>query len=488
MLYFMMVDRFVNGDTSIDDPVEDHRVEPRANYLGGDLAGITHKLDEGYFRDLGVNTVWVSPITQNPLGAYQEYPEPRRYYSGYHGYWPIRYAKVDHRFGDEHALKKLISKAHDQDMNIILDFVSNHVHEEHPMIKSNPSFKTELDLKDGTKNIRIWDAQRLTTWFDEFLPSLDFSQSEVVERVSDSALYWMTEYDFDGFRHDATKHIPTSFWRATTAKLKQRSLETGKPYFQVGETFGDRTLIQSYIGSGMMDGQFDFNVYFDARAVFQDTTTSMEVLASSLKSSLNIHGAQHLMCNITGNHDLPRFISYASNAIAPDDDEKAVGWERDIQVKDAVGYDRLKMLQTFVTTIPGIPVIYYGDEIGMAGANDPDNRRMMRFEGLSSDEEAVKEHVMQMLQLRKEHLALIYGDLEVISVGKDHLLYKRQYLDDEVYIGFNNSNTPKRIELPVDASTMNSLKVSNASASLIADESGSAVSLSPFQSTLIFRP
>lgn len=484
ILYFMMVDRFYNGDTSIDQPVMDDRVAPRANYLGGDLAGIQQKLEEGYFDDLGVNTIWVSPITQNPEGAYQEFPEPRRFFSGYHGYWPISFTKIDHRLGSKKVLHSLVDQAHEKNFNVILDFVSNHVHQEHPFIQAHPDYKTNIDLPDGTKNIRIWDAQRLTTWFDDFLPSFDYSKQEVIDAVSDSAVALIAEYGFDGFRHDATKHIPESFWRATTTKLKALAEQTDMRYFQVGETFGDRALIQSYIGSGMMDGQFDFNVYFDARAVFQDTNVSFDVLASSLKSTINIHGAQHMMCNITGNHDLPRFISYAGKGIGYDEDEKEVGWQREIKVEDPIGYEKLKMLETFIVTIPGIPVVYYGDEIGMPGANDPDNRRMMRFDGLSENELGVKSHLKSILNLRKNHLALTYGDLKFIEVSDDVMIYSRSYFDDQVIVCFNNSDQPVEVTFTIDQSL--SLESLDQASSFIVENGKVKLTLAPFSSNCLF--
>jgi len=86
VMYFMLVDRFINGDVSNDDPVKDSAVEPMANYYGGDLAGINQKITDGYFSDLGVNTLWLSPIVQNPLEAYVEFPAPHRKFSGYHDY------------------------------------------------------------------------------------------------------------------------------------------------------------------------------------------------------------------------------------------------------------------------------------------------------------------------------------------------------------------------------------------------------------------
>jgi len=268
-MYFMMVDRFINGDTLNDQPVDDPDIHHKANYQGGDLAGIHQTLDKGYFDELSINTVWVSPITQNPEIGYVEFPAPHRKFSGYHGYWPVLNTVVDHRLGTSEELKSLIGEVHGNDMNIILDFVSNHVHEDHPIVKNHPEWKTQLDLPDGRKNIRIWEDQRLTTWFDTFLPSLDHSIPEVTEMLSDTALFWVTEYGFDGFRHDAAKHIPQDFWRTLTRKIKHLVvIENDRPILQIGETFGSRELIGSYIGSGMMDGKFDFNLYFDARNVF----------------------------------------------------------------------------------------------------------------------------------------------------------------------------------------------------------------------------
>ena len=204
ILYFLMVDRFANGNPKNDLVVEDKRVLPPANYMGGDLAGVCQKLEKGYFDNLGINCLWISPITQNPLTAYQEYPEPRRWFSGYHGYWPISNTSVDFRFGTENDLNKMTNAAHKRNIGIILDLVANHVHEEHPIYKMHPDWATPLNLPDGRKNIRLWDEHRLTTWFDTFLPTLDYEKPEVVKYMVDSSLYWLTAYGLDGFRHDAT--------------------------------------------------------------------------------------------------------------------------------------------------------------------------------------------------------------------------------------------------------------------------------------------
>ena len=159
----------------------------------------------------------------------------------------------------------------------LLDYVSNHVHQESKIYRDHPDWATPGVLPNGQKNIRLWNEQRLTTWFDDFLPTLDLSKPEVAEMMSDSALFWIKEYGLDGFRHDAAKHVDEFYWRTLTKKIKEQVVITDKQeVYQIGESFGSRELIKSYIGPGMMDAQFDFNVYFDATTAFRDEKSSLE--------------------------------------------------------------------------------------------------------------------------------------------------------------------------------------------------------------------
>ncbi|HET6527691.1 MAG TPA: alpha-amylase family glycosyl hydrolase, partial [Balneolaceae bacterium] len=296
VMYFMMVDRFKNGNPANDEPVDDPDILPEANYYGGDLAGITQKIKDGYFERLGINALWLSPITQNPKGAYGLYPDPKTQFSGYHGYWPISSSKVDYRFGSEASLRELLQTAHAHGMNVILDYVANHVHELHPVYQKHPEWANPLYLPDGSMNIGNWDTHRLTTWFDTFMPDLDFSKPIVVETMTDSALFWLKNYNFDGFRHDATKHVQLTFWRTLTRKLKsQVVIPEDDRIYQIGETYGSRALIASYINTGMIDGQFDFNVYDDAVAVFALDDQPMSRLSNSLQASFDYYGYHNLM-------------------------------------------------------------------------------------------------------------------------------------------------------------------------------------------------
>ncbi len=480
IMYFVLVDRFNNGDTGNDDPIDDERLKPLTNYEGGDLEGITQKIQTGYFDSLNINSLWISPITQNPLEAYQEYIEPQYFYSGYHGYWPISSSKVDHRFGTDADMTSMVEMAHENGINVLLDYVTNHVHEEHPLYKNHPEYATDLILPDGSKNLRIWDEQRLTTWFDEFMPSLDLSIPEVRELQVDSTMYWLQKFKLDGYRHDATKHIPLSFWKRLTRKLKEEVVAVdGRSIYQIGETYGSRDLIQSYISSGMLDSQFDFNLYFVSREVFANQGVSFEKIVTSLKETFSYYGHHSSMGYISGNHDQVRFISLASGDVRFDEDGKMAGFNREIGTPNALGYARMELLMAFIMSIPGVPVIYYGDEIGMPGAGDPDSRRMMRFENLSVMEGDLLDSVKKLTGLRKNNLAMIYGDTNIVAYDVDYLVLHRQYFDNEVYVLMNISEENKTMIIPADLTNWSSLYptdiISGASSKVAVDSWGYAV-------------
>lgn len=454
IMYFLMVDRFNNGNTENDKPLNIPEVHPKADYFGGDLSGVTQKINDGYFDDLGINTIWLSPITQNPEGAYGKYPEPETSFSGYHGYWPISNLRVDYRFGTSDEFKDLISQAHNGDMNVLLDYVANHVHEEHPIYQEHPYWATNLYLPDGSLNTERWDDHRLTTWFDTFMPTLDLSREEIVNPMTDSAMYWLKEYGIDGFRHDATKHIPEIFWRTLTQKVKKQTVESGNPIFQIGETYGSPELIKSYISTGMLDAQFDFNMYDKAVSAFADTENgSLEELASSLEQSLKYFGDHNLMGYITGNQDRPRFISYADGSLQFSEDTKHAGWNREISIQDTLGYQKLSALTAYMMVIPGIPCIYYGDEYGSPGGGDPDNRRQMQFDGLDKYQAATRERTKKLIDLRKNNLALIYGETQIGETDKNLLILTRKYFNNKVIAVFNTSDQTVKANIEAGGQT-----------------------------------
>ena len=451
ILYFLLVDRFNNGTKNNDRPLHDPDVKPRADFYGGDIEGVLKKLEDGYFEELGINTIWLSPIVKNPEGAYGLFDKGgvKSKFSAYHGYWPVSFTKIDERFGSEEAFKKLIKTAHKKNMNVFIDFVANHVHETNPVYQANKEneWATDLYLPDGTLNTERWDEYRLTTWFDVFLPTLNLEKQEVAEMLSDSALYWVEHYDIDGFRHDAAKHIPKSFWRMLTKKIKKYSIGHHKQITQIGETYGTPELINSYINTGMLDGQFDFNVFDALLQTICKKENGFEIVEEKLSQSFDYYGVNNLMGYISGNQDRPRFMALATGDVRFDEDSKLAGWKRDISKKTPEGFAKLEIMNSILLTFPGLPVIFYGDEIGMTGGNDPDCRRMMRFENLSPAENKLKNDVSKIAHLRRNNMAFLFGDFNFLKVEKNVFAFSRKYFDDLGIVIINNSGEDKTVEL-----------------------------------------
>tara|TARA_R110002126_G_scaffold200584_4_gene348183 strand:+ start:21636 stop:23984 length:2349 start_codon:yes stop_codon:yes gene_type:complete len=463
-MYFVLIDRFKDGNTGNTRKVDDPDIHPKVNYYGGDLAGITQKIEDGYFKDLNITALWLSPISQNPEDAWGLWDKGgvKTKFSGYHGYWPISSSKIDDRFGTSEEFKELLKAAHENGMAVILDYVANHVHKLHPVYQNHPEWATDLYLPDGRMNIELWDEQRLTTWFDTFLPTLDFSKPEVIETMTDSALFWIKEYDLDGFRHDATKHIQLEFWRTLTRKMKEQIIvPNNRQVFQIGETYGSRELVASYINSGMLESQFDFNMY-DASLNAFGQDLSFEGLESQLKESFNYFGYHNMMGIISGNHDKARFITLTSGEVKWDEDAKLAGWTREIGTPQAFAYNRLSMLQTFNLTIPGIPVTYMGDEFGMPGANDPDNRRWMRFEDSELSQLELKNRAIysKLSELRTNETSILYGDFIFHTVEENIMAYSRAYFGEQAIVVFNKDKSSKEITVQLregfDYSTLES--------------------------------
>lgn len=457
VLYSILVDRFQNGNTANDWKMNSPEVLDIVDYQGGDLAGITQKIEEGYFDELGVNTLWISPITQNPWDAWgkyvfrngNKYDSSKTYtkFSGYHGYWPIYATAIDKRLGTDQELRTLLSRAHEHNINVVLDYVANHMHIDAPTLKEHPTWHTDSILPDGRRNFELWDEARLTTWFDTHIPTLDLERADVCQPMTDSALYWLANYDFDGFRHDACKHIPECYWRMLGQKMAERFPE--RHIWMIGETYGSPELINSYVKTGMLNAQFDFNVYFTAtRALCNDGT--MQNLNNTILTSLATYGAHHTMGNISGNHDQVRFASFAGGAVSFWEDPKEAGWTRycgivpNDKTNDTLlieqAYQRTFLLEVLNLTLPGVPCIYQGDEYAEVGANDPDNRHPMRFDGLNQYEQNYRNQVAELIHLRRSSMPLLYGDYIPVYATDDTLCFDRVYMGETVRVTIDRKN------------------------------------------------
>ncbi len=451
ILYALMVDRFYDGESRNNHPVKHPNLLPQANFMGGDLHGVLKKLESGYFDSLHVNTLWISPINQNTTKAHREYPPPHRYFSAYHGYWPVDHQQVDSRFGDMTVFKRLVDSAHQRNTRVLLDFVSNHTHEDHLFYREHRDWFGSYELPDGRKNIRLWDEYRLTTWFEPFLPSFDYLRSQTaLDTMTNNALWWLAVSGIDGFRQDAVKHVPNRFWRTLTRKIKRHIQPQRQiPVFQIGETFGSYDLIKSYVNPGQLNAQFNFNLYFTARHVFLTPEASFIDLRNELDKTHEVYGMFHLMGNLMDSHDQVRYMAFADGDLALDTPAAAeVGWHNPPQVDDTSSYQKACLYLAYMLTIPGIPTLYYGDEIGMTGAADPDNRRMMRFgNALSPAEKNMLKKVRKLTELRNRYIALRRGDFYPLHAEKDVLVYLRSYLAERILVVLNKGQSNRQLTL-----------------------------------------
>ncbi len=454
LIYFAFTDRFRNGDW--DQPTlfeSTPNVAPRADYLGGDFLGIIHALQEGYFSDLGVNTLWLSPVYENPEGGYLGL-DGEHLYSGYHGYWPTSARQVEQRFGDagataEERLHELIDIAHSQGIRVLFDLVLNHVHQEHEYFVDHPDWN-EGGCVCGTAGCD-WEERALDCWFTDYLPDLNYRNHEIVQQVVDDVLWWVREFDVDAVRIDAAKHMDHVVMRTLRARLDSEVRGSfGAPLYLVGETFtgsGQHGLLMDYVSPWELDGQFDFPLYWQIRNTF-----AQEGSFTSLEESVQIGRAAYgdaLMSPFLGNHDIPRFATEAAgNDLGP--------WGESLDWMAAGGgvvdqwdiINRLSMAFAFTLTQPGVPLIYYGDELGLAGSGDPDNRRMMTFAPhRSANQEELLRRVQAIGQVRAESAALRRGEPQTLWVDDTLLIYSMTTSDGDVAVVAMNKGYEVRTEV-----------------------------------------
>jgi neopullulanase len=449
LLYFAFTDRFQNGDPSND--AQAGGVDPRANYAGGDFAGIQQAIESGYFDSLGVRAIWISPPNANP--DHSEIGTGGYLYTGYHGYWPTAGRDTQRRFGSLDALKSLVRAAHRRGIRVIVDSVLNHVHKEHPLYQAHASdgwFNGDGGCVCGGANCD-WNTHALDCWFTNYLPDLDYRNFDAMKAMIDDALFWAREVDVDGFRVDAVKHFYHAATRRLRARLRDQFEHAGPLYYLVGETFdGDRGLINSFIGPNELLAQFDFPVYFNVRDALGSYSVSLRNLEGAANDSDAAFGSAP-MSQFLGNHDVPRFVTIAAGMLASD--PQAQAWQSPPGAPpDDSAYQKLQLAQTFTFTQPGVPLVYYGDEIGMPGAADPDNRRVMKWSGYTASEAATLDHARKLGAARAELRALRRGSRFTLWIDDDFYVYARVAGSEAAIVVINRAWTARSQSVPLPAS------------------------------------
>lgn len=397
-LYMLMTDRFRNGDTSNDNP---GAASAAARFQGGDLQGVEQAIREGYFDALNVKAIWLSPWQTQPTRIFSD---GNHTVSGYHGYWPVKAREVDPRYGGNAALKSMVREAHKHGIRIVMDAVLNHVHSDHEYFLDPTKadwFRTGCTC--GSSNECGWDNAALTCLFRTYMPDINWTNNAAADQFVDDMVWWMEEFDLDGIRIDAVKHVEDSAIINLTNRVRQRFETAGTDYYMFGETFtGDVGTIKRYIGPKKLDGQLNFPLFMRMpETVFaRDDQGMQQVRAATLASLADFSGA--MMVDFVGNHDVSRFITKADPA---NRDRQGNQWDNlpGAPVGQAP-YDKLYLAFAHLMTTPSVPLIYYGDEYGEWGGADPDNRHFLNKEATYFPEQRAQLDRMKKLLAARARL------------------------------------------------------------------------------------
>ena len=513
-LYQIMTDRFKNGDTSNDDPLPD--IDEKANWQGGDFRGIIEKIEDGYFSELGVDVLWISsPVanTENPGKGMGGDP---RFYAPYHSYWPVATgwtddlripgldSPIERHFGTEAELHELIDKAHEKGIRVMLDFVPNHVHTD--------SYLWKTYKKSGWFNMAEqgypansnggytcgWEKP-VECWFTDYLADINYQNNDAMRSVIDHVVWMIQRFDIDGLRIDAVRLMEIDFTTTLKTAIQRRVTTTGILFYMIGETFTDehgKGEIGSYLGESKLDGQFDFPLYHHVVKTFLLQSETLKQLDEFTKE--NDHAYQKefysgaLMGNFIGNHDVARALSLANRDFdgvtsqgGAEANDKV--WENSPVLPDEqLPFDKLVNGLTFIFTLPGIPIIYQGDEIGMPGANDPDNRRMMLFgDELSVNQKRNLERLRMLGKFRHDHPAMQEGSRETLLLKGNFYAVRMSSGDDTVIAVFNNGDTEITEKFGTKAKA-SGFRTLFSGEKILADDGKIEFTAAPFSSELIF--
>ncbi len=452
VLYFVLVDRFQNGNPANDGPSIGGVQQPAA-YQGGDFAGVTQKIEEGYFEDLGVNTLWLSvPIDNADVAGVGD---DGHQYSAYHGYWPKDLSATEGRQGTMEELTALVDAAHEHGLKVIFDYAMNHVHITSPVYQQHQDWFWPLQYNGNTCVCGggcSWDgAEAKRCWFRDYLPDFNFTNADARDFSVSNAISWIESTGIDGFRLDAVKHIEDAWVTDLRARVKAEIEPTSMQHFyMVGETFtGDKGTIAYYVNpSTMLDGQFDFPLRASLVSSVLTRTSPMSDLDGFLQGNEGYYGSG-IMSTFVGNHDVPRSIHFAQDNPAWSDPwagGKERAWSNQPGLPSGTSaFERLSNAFAVLFTNPGVPLIYYGDEVGMAGAGDPDNRRFMQWSGYSAGQTLLKNRIKAMAKARAAHSALRRGSRSSISADADTLVYAMTDGSDVVYVCINRGDSSRNL-------------------------------------------
>jgi glycosidase len=507
IIYYIFVDRFVDSDAQnncvvpgVSASETGEPISP-AQYHGGDWGGITAKINEGYFQSLGVNAIMITSPMTNVQTAGQGIEGDTHFYSAYHGYWPTTVDPMSPSscFGSPTDLTTLVSTAHAKGLRVLFDHTIVHVHQSSSIYQQHPNwFWTNAGQPWCTcgTNACGWDpvtGEGLKCWFTNYLPHWNYGVQEARDFAVRMTLDWITQYGIDGLRLDAIKHVDESWLLQTRSSITSEIVPNrspNQPLYLVGETVdGNVANIAKFVDPATkLDGQFDFPTRAQIVATVLRRSGLMSDLATWMDAHVNDYAANAVMSTMLGTHDMMRVIHHAENTPLGNgewDDGKGTsrvaGWTSDWSEPATLEpYERLANGFGIIFTNKGAPLIYYGDEVGMAGAGDPDNRRMMPWSGISTSQQWLRDRVTKLIKIRKDHEATRSGTRATIVSNTNVWAYTVTAGSDKLYVVVNRGDATESVTLGV--SNLTEL-LDNPAGAVV----GPVVSV-PARQTRIYRP
>lgn len=394
LVYFVLVDRFDNGDPGNDDTID--RADPHA-FHGGDLAGITRRLP--YLYGLGVRTLWISPV-------FTMRTEPFHGHGAFHGYWVEDLGSVEPRFGGEDDLIALSEAAEAAGIRLVLDMVYNHTSFDAPLLTQQPDwFHSDGSIED-------WDdPMQLIRGQVHGLPDLAQERPEVYDFLLEHSLHWGRTLSADGFRIDAVRHMPNDFFHALSADLKA---QLGEDFWLLGEDFqGDAQQLSQTFRDGRFDAMFDFPLRYAMVDVICHGAHPGRLAATLSQDSLYDDPAG--LVTFLDNHDLPRIASECSGE----------RW-------------RVETALLTLFALRGTPSITYGTEWLLDGPGEPENRADMPWQARGP----LADTLTALAAFRAEHPFLATAEVQIRSLEDDLLWLSLLGAGESAQLILNTSEQP----------------------------------------------
>ncbi len=440
VIYFAVTDRFFDGNTSNNDAygVKDYNTGDKggSSYHGGDFAGLTQKLD--YLKDLGVNTIWITPIVENITSDQHDADTDTATY-GYHGYWASDFTKLNKHLGTEEEFAALIDAAHSRGMKLMVDVVLNHAG-----YGTEKYFNNILEGADGKKIKMLRDSSNTVSGDDKQdalsdLPDFVTEDAEVRNQLIKWQTDWMEKYKIDYYRVDTVKHVDSTTWSA----FKNSLTKVNPDFKMIGEYSGaGYANTAGELGTGSMDALLDFDFNDFAKDFVGGKISTVENSLLKRNAALNNTAT---MGNFLNNHD---------------DDTLQELLVKKSGFSEEEAYNLMKVAATLQITAKGQPIIYYGDELGQAGANDwpyQTNRRdfdWKELEAQKADSNSIYNHYKTMLSIRNAYTDVFARGSRTSVLSSDEGGYDviaRSYGDTTLYVGMNINEKATEVTIPVSA-------------------------------------